>query len=139
YLRTVHDWSIRPKLRTVPGVAEVNSWGGYEKQYHVRPEPELLAAHGLTFADVLAALEKNNRDVGGGGIQKNNQFLLVQGLGRPANEEQLRNIVVSAKDGVPVRVRDVAEVAVGSELRRGSVTAEGRGEAVLGLCFMTMG
>jgi cobalt-zinc-cadmium resistance protein CzcA len=139
YLRTVHDWSIRPKLRTVPGVAEVNSWGGYEKQYQVRPDPERLVKHGLTFADVTAALEQNNRDVGGGGIRKNNQFLLVQGLGRPANEEQIRNIVVTAKDGVPVRVRDVAEVAVGTELRRGSVTAQGRGEAVLGLCFMTMG
>jgi cobalt-zinc-cadmium resistance protein CzcA len=139
YLRTVHDWSIRPKLRTVPGVAEVNSWGGYEKQYHVRPDPELLVKHGLTFADVLAALEKNNRDVGGGGIQKNNQFLLVQGFGRPTNEEEIRNIVITAKDGVPVRIRQVATVSVGTELRRGSVTAQGKGEAVLGLCFMTMG
>jgi cobalt-zinc-cadmium resistance protein CzcA len=139
YLRTVHDWSIRPKLRTVPGVAEVNAWGGFEKQYQVRPDPERLVKHGLTFADVLAALEKNNRDVGGGGIQRNNQFVLVHGLGRLENEEQIRNIVVAAKDGVPVRVRDVAEVAVGTELRRGSVTAQGRGEAVLGLCFMTMG
>jgi cobalt-zinc-cadmium resistance protein CzcA len=139
YLRTVHDWSIRPKLRTVPGIAEVNAWGGFEKQYQVRPDPELLVKHKLTFADVLAALEKNNRDVGGGGIQRNNQFLLVHGVGRLENEDQIGSIVVATKDGVPVRVRDVAKVSVGTELRRGSVTAQGQGEAVLGLCFMTMG
>ncbi len=139
YLRTVHDWSIRPKLRTVPGVAEVNAWGGYEKQYQVRPNLERLVKHELTFADVLAALEKNNRDVGGGGIQRNNQFILVQGLGRLESEGQIRNIVLAARDGVPIRVKDVADVSVGTELRRGAVTAQGRGEAVLGLCFMTMG
>ena len=139
YLRTVHDWSIRPGLRTVPGVAEVNAWGGYEKQYQVRVDPDRLLKHSLTFAEVVAALETNNRNVGGGGITQNNQFLLVHGLGRTSNEEQLRGVVVTAKDGVPVRVRDVADVQVGHELRRGAVTAQGRGEAVLGLCFMTMG
>ncbi len=139
YLRTIQDWSIRPKLRTVPGVAEVNAWGGYEKQYQVRADPERLVKHGLTFADVLTALEKNNRNAGGGGIQRNNQFILVQGFGRPVNEEQIRNIVITAKDGVPIRIRDIGDVSVGTELRRGSVTAEGKGEAVLGLCFMTMG
>lgn len=139
YLRTVHDWSVRPKLRTVPGVAEVNSWGGYEKQYQVRIDPERLLKHGLTFAEVVEALEKNNKNVGGGGIKQNNQFLLVHGLGRTVNEEQIRGIVVTAKDGVPIRVRDVADVQVGHEIPRGSVTAQGRGEAILGLCFMTMG
>lgn len=139
YLRTVHDWSIRPKLRTVPGVAEVNAWGGYEKQYQVRIDPDRLLKHGLTFAAVVEALGANNKNVGGGGITRNNQFLLVHGLGRTANEEQIRGIVVAAKDGVPIRVRDVADVEIGSEIRRGAVTAQGRGEAVLGLCFMTMG
>lgn len=139
YLRTIHDWAIRPKLRTVPGVAEVNSWGGFEKQYQVRINPDLLFKHGLAFAEVVDALEKNNRNVGGGGIRRNNQFLLVQGLGRTVNEEQIRAIVVTAADGVPVRIGDVADVRVGHEVRRGSVTAQGRGEAVLGLCFMTMG
>ena len=139
YLRTIHDWSIKPKLRTVPGVAEVNSWGGFEKQYQVRVDPDKLIKHKLTFAEVVTALENNNRNTGGGGIQQNNQFVLVQGLGRTVNEEQLRNIVVTAKDGSPIRVKDVATVGVGQEIRRGSVTAMGRGEAVLGLCFMTMG
>ena len=139
YLRTIHDWSIKPKLRTVPGVAEVNSWGGFEKQYQVRIDPERLIKHKLTFAEVVEALEKNNKNTGGGGIQQNNQFLLVHGLGRTVNEDQIRNIVVTAKDGSPIRVKDVATVGVGQEIRRGSVTAMGRGEAVLGLCFMTMG
>lgn len=139
YLRTIHDWSIKPKLRTVPGVAEVNSWGGFEKQYQVRVDPEKLIKHKLTFAEVVEALEKNNKNTGGGGIQQNNQFLLVHGLGRTVNEEQIRNIVVTAEDGSPIRVKDVATVGIGQEIRRGSVTAMGRGEAILGLCFMTMG
>jgi cobalt-zinc-cadmium resistance protein CzcA len=139
YLRTVHDWSIRPALRTVPGVAEVNAWGGYEKQYQVRPDPDRLFKHGLTFADVVAALETNNQNVGGGGVTRGNQFLLVHGLGRTADLEQIRGIVMTARDGVPVKVGQVADVEIGHELRRGAVTANGRGEAVLGLCFMTMG
>lgn len=139
YLRTVHDWSVKPKLRTVPGVAEVNSWGGFEKQYQARIDPEKLLKYGLTFAEVVEALEKNNKNVGGGGIKQNNQFLLVHGLGRTVNEEQIRGMVVTAKDGIPIRMRDVADVQVGHEIRRGSVTAQGRGEAILGLCFMTMG
>lgn len=139
YLRTVQDWGIRPKLRTVPGVAEVNSWGGYEKQIQVRIDPDRLLKHGLTFGEVVESLEKNNKNVGGGGIQQNNQFLLIHGLGRTANEDQVRGIVVTAKDGVPIRIRDVADVQVGYEIRRGSVTSMGLGESVLGLCFLTMG
>ncbi|MFM9963636.1 MAG: efflux RND transporter permease subunit [Planctomycetaceae bacterium] len=139
YLRTIHDWSIKPKLRTVPGVAEVNTWGGFEKQYQVRIDPDRLIKHKRTFAEVVEALEKNNKNTGGGGIQQNNQFVLVQGLGRTVNEEQIRNIVVAAADGSPIRVKDVATVSIGQEIRRGSVTAMGRGEAILGLCFMTMG
>ncbi|MBX9583525.1 MAG: CusA/CzcA family heavy metal efflux RND transporter [Gemmataceae bacterium] len=139
YLRTVHDWSIRPALRTVPGVAEVNAWGGYEKQYQVRPDPDRLFKHGLTFADVVDALERNNQNVGGGGVTRGNQFLLVHGLARTADLAQIRGVVVSAKDGVPVTVGQVADVELGYEVRRGSVTAGGRGEAVLGLCFLTMG
>ncbi|MFO0850751.1 MAG: CusA/CzcA family heavy metal efflux RND transporter [Gemmataceae bacterium] len=139
YLRTVHDWSVRPALRTVPGVAEVNSWGGYEKQYQVRPDPDRLFKHGLTFAEVVDALERNNQNVGGGGVTRGNQFLLVHGLGRTADLGQIRGVVITARDGVPVTVGQVADVELGHELRRGAVTADGRGEAVLGLCFMTMG
>jgi len=139
YLRTIQDWVIKPQLRAVKGVAEVNSWGGYEKQYQVRIDPEQLIKHGLTFDQVVTALEQNNKNVGGGAIRKNSQMLLVHGLGRTVNEQQIRNIVIAAKDGVPIRVRDVANVQIGHEIRRGTVTAHGRGEAVLGLCFMLMG
>src|SRR5262245_41996921 len=138
-LRTIHDWYVRPNLRTVRGTAEVNSWGGYEKQYQVKIDPARLIKFGLTFEEVDAAVEKNNRNVGGGNIRQNGWMLLVHGLGRTANLEQIGNIVVTAHDGVPVRVQDVADVAIGHEVRRGAVTADGKGEVVLGLGFMTMG
>src|SRR5262249_23739483 len=138
-LRTVHDWVIKPKLRTVKGVAEVNSWGGYEKQYQVRIDPDRLIKHALTFDEVVEAVEKNNKNVGGGNIRKNSQMLLVHGVGRTVDVEQIQNIVVTAKDGVPLRVKEVADVQIGHEIRRGAVTADGKGEAVLGLGFMLMG
>ncbi len=138
-LRTVHDWVIKPQLRAVKGVAEVNSWGGFEKQYQVRINPDRLIKHGLTFDEITEALRRNNQNVGGGSIRQNSQMLLVHGIGRPENIEQIGAVVVTAKDGVPIRVRDVADVEVGAEIRRGAVSADGRGEAVLGLCFMLMG
>jgi heavy metal efflux system protein len=138
-LRTIHDWVIKPKMRTVKGTAEVNSWGGYEKQHQVRIDPSRLVKHGLTFDEVVEAVERNNRNVGGGNIRQNSQTLLVHGLGRTVNAEQIKNIVVTAKDGVPIRVRDVADVEIGHEVRRGAVTADGKGEVVLGLGFLLMG
>jgi cobalt-zinc-cadmium resistance protein CzcA len=139
-LRTVHDWLIRPRLRTVRGVAEVNSWGGYEKQYQVRLGPEKLIKYGLTFDEVVKKLkEENNFNVGGGSIRQNTQAVLVHGQGRATSVEDVRNIVLTAKDGVPVKVGDVADVMVGHEIRRGAVTCDGKGEAVLGLGFMLMG
>lgn len=138
-LRTIHDWVIKPQLRSVPGVAEVNSWGGYEKQYQVRLDPDRLVKHKLTFDEVIAALEANNRNVGGGTITQKSQLLLVHGVGRTVNIEQIQNIVIKSQDGVPIRVSDVGEVQIGHEIRRGTVTANGRGEAVLGLGFMLMG
>ena len=138
-LRTIHDWVVKPQLRPIPGVAEVNSWGGYEKQYQVRIDPDRLVKHGLTFDQVVEAVKENNRNVGGGSIAVGSRMLLVQGLGRTVNLEQIRNIVITAKDGVPIRVRDVADVQTGHEIRLGAVTAHGRGEAVLGLGFMLMG
>jgi cobalt-zinc-cadmium resistance protein CzcA len=138
-LRTIHDWVIRPKMRSVKGVAEINSWGGYEKQYQVRINPNLLIKFGLTFDEVVRAVEQNNRNVGGGNIRHREQSLLVQGLGRTTNAEQIAGIVIKAEEGVPVRVGDVAEVTIGSEIRRGAVTADGQGEVVMGLGFMLMG
>ncbi len=138
-LRTIHDWVIKPKMRTVKGVAEINSWGGYAKQYQVRIDPEKLIKYSLTFDQVVEAVEKNNANVGGGSIKKETQMLLVHGIGRTVNADQIKGIVVAAKDGVPVHVRDVADVEIGHEIRRGAVTADGKGEVVLGLGFMLMG
>ncbi len=138
-LRTLHDWVVRPKLRTVRGTAEINSWGGYEKQFQVRLDPDRLIKYNLTFDQVVQAVEKNNRNVGGGSIRDNSQMLLVHGLGRTVNVEQIQAIVITALDGVPVRIGDVADVQIGHEIRRGAVTADGKGEVVLGLGFMRMG
>ncbi len=138
-LRTIHDWVIKPPLRTVPGTAEINSWGGYKKQYQVRIDPERLIKHGLTYGEVIEAVKKNNLNVGGGNISQKGNMLLVQGWGRTTTLDEIRQIVVSATDGVPIHISDVADVVVGHEIRRGAVTADGQGEVVLGLGFMLMG
>lgn len=138
-LRTTHDWVVKPQLRTVPGTAEINSWGGYEKQYQVRLDPAGLVSRGLTFDEVIDALQQNNRNVGGGNVDHMGEMLLVQGLGRTTDIPQIEDIVIKAVDGVPVRIGDVATVEVGNEIRRGAVTADGNGEAVMGLGFMLMG
>lgn len=138
-LRTFHDWIIRPPMRTVRGVAEINSWGGYEKQYQIRIDPRRLVKHGLTYGDVVEAVRKNNFNVGGGNVTQASGMLLVQGLGRATSIDALRQIVVAAKGGIPIRVSDLADVEIGHEIRRGAVTADGQGEAVLGLGFMLMG
>ncbi|HEY1065507.1 MAG TPA: CusA/CzcA family heavy metal efflux RND transporter [Pirellulales bacterium] len=138
-LRTLHDWVVKPPMRTVPGTAEINSWGGYEKQYQIRIDPDKLIKHDLTFDAVAAAVGKNNGNVGGGNISQDGGSLLVQGLGRTGGIQDLEGIVVASHDGVPVRIADVGEVVVGHEIRRGAVTANGQGEAVLGLGFMLMG
>jgi heavy metal efflux system protein len=138
-LRTIHDWIIRPKMRTVKGAAEINTWGGYEKQYQVRIDPSRLIKHGLTFDEVVRAVQENNRNVGAGTVRQGTQSVLVQGLGRTSSIDQIKAIVVTAKDGVPIRVGDVAEVVIGSEIRRGAVTADGKGEVVMGLGFLLMG
>ncbi len=138
-LRTVHDWVVRPQMRAVPGVAEVNSWGGYERQYQVRIDPSKVAKYGLTFDRVTAAVRENNQNVGGGVIDRGSGSLLVAGVGRTTTLDQIRAIQIAVQDGVPVLLGDVAEVKIGSEVRRGAVTADGKGEVVLGLGFMTMG
>ncbi|MBX7165955.1 MAG: CusA/CzcA family heavy metal efflux RND transporter [Pirellulales bacterium] len=138
-LRTIHDWVVKPKMQTVKGTAEVNSWGGFQKQYQVRIDLSRLIKFGLTFDDVVRAVQENNRNVGAGSIREGSQSLLVQGLGRTTSAQQIASIVVTAVHGVPVRVSDVADVKIGSEVRRGAVTADGRGEVVMGLGFMLMG
>ncbi len=138
-LRELHDWVVKPELRKVPGVAEVNSWGGFEKQFHVIVEPALLIKYGLTFHSVFDALEANNRNVGGGQVATSGEALLVHGLGLATTVEQIGSIVVVTHDGTPVRVRDIGHVKIDHEIRRGAVSADGEGESVLGLGFMLMG
>ncbi len=138
-LRELHDWVVRPELRKVPGVAEINSWGGFEKQFHVVVEPTRLLAHGLTFDDVFDALEANNRNVGGGQVVAGGESLLVHGLALTTSIDEIGNVVVATHDGTPVRIRDLGRVQIDHEIRRGAVTADGRGERVLGLGFMLFG
>lgn len=138
-LREIQDWVIKPELRKVPGVAEVNSWGGYEKQYQVVVDTDLLVKHGVTLQELAEALRNNNQNVGGGQIVRSGEALLLHGIGLTTNTAEIASIVVTAQDGNPVRVGDVATVREGHEIRRGAVTADGKGEAVLGLGFMLMG
>jgi len=138
-LREIQDWVVKPELRKVRGVAEVNTWGGYEKQFHVITEPQRLVKYGLTLEQLVEALEANNQNVGGGQVVRSGESLLVHGIGLTTNIREIADIVIASYDGVPVRVRDVAEVKVDHEIRRGAVTGAGKGEIVLGLGFMLMG
>ncbi|MBI2921274.1 MAG: efflux RND transporter permease subunit [Planctomycetes bacterium] len=137
--RTIHDWLIKPQLLAVPGVAEANSWGGFEKQFHVVADPARLVKHGLTLRDLLETLERSNLNVGGGAANGSGEILLIHGIGTATTTEEIGAITLQALDGRPIRVRDVADVVEGHEIRSGVVTADGKGEAVLGLGFMLMG
>jgi len=138
-LRTLHDWVIKPAMRSVSGAAEINSWGGYEKQYQVRIDPVRLIKYGLSFDEVTEAVRANNLNVGGGTLGVSGGMELIHGLGRVKTIGDIEEIIVAARDGVSIRVRDVAKVQLGREIRRGAVTANGKGEVVLGLGFMLMG
>lgn len=138
-LRSIQDWIIRPQLRSVSGVAEVNSWGGHERHYQVVVDPAKLTKYDLSLWDLFNALRRNNANVGGGRITRSGEQLLVQGIGIVTKLEEIGNIVVTATGGVPILVRDLGEVIDGHEVRRGAVTFSGQGEAVLGLGFMLMG
>ena len=138
-LTTLHDWVIKPRLRSVPGVAEVNTWGGHRKQFHVVVDLNRLMKYGFTLDDVFETLKKNNLNVGGGNITSAGELHLVNGIGQVADKNEIGGIVIAAYNGVPVRIRDVAEVTVCHEIRRGASTANGLGEVVLGLGFMLMG
>jgi len=138
-LTTLHDWVVKPRLQSVPGVAEVNTWGGERKQYQVRTDPARLVKFGMTLDDVFTALSQNNLNVGGGYVVQAGELHLVQGISLTKNLQQIENIVIAAHDGVPVRIGDVGMVVEGHEIRRGAATAYGEGEVVLGLGFMLMG
>ena len=137
-LRTLHDWVVRPQLRNVPGVTEVNSVGGYRKEYVVAPDPSRLAGFGLTVEDVIAALEANNGNVGAGYIERSGAQYLIRVPGQAQGERDLAGIIVATRGGVPVRIADVADVEIGSEIRNGAATKDGQ-EVVLGTIFMLVG
>ena len=138
-LTTLHDWVIKPRLRSVPGVAEVNTWGGERKQYHVLVDLTRLVKHNLTLDDVFAALRQGNVSVGGGMLSQAGELHLVRGVALTTNTEEIGAIVITARAGVPIRIRDVARIEAAHEIRRGACTYNGQGEAVLGLGFMLMG
>ena len=112
-LREIQDWIIKPQLRNVPGVTEINSIGGYAKEYQVAPLPERLAAYGMTLQEIVTALERNNGNVGAGYIEKRGEQYLVRAPGQVKTEEDIRNVIVGTAQGQPIRIRDVAEVGIG--------------------------
>lgn len=137
-LRTVQDWVVRPQLRNIPGVTEINTIGGYKKEYHVTPHPERLTALNLTVAEIITALERNNANAGAGYIERNGEQVLIRVPGQVGGVEDIRKIVVARREKVVVRVSDVAEVLLGRELRTGAATVNGE-EVVLGTVFMLIG
>lgn len=137
-LREIQDWIIKPQLRNVTGVTEINAIGGYAKQYQVAPYPEKLAAYGISLQDVVTALERNNSNVGAGYIERQGEQLLIRAPGQVASKNDIANIVVANVQGVAIRIRDVADVVLGRELRTGAATENGR-EVVLGTVFMLIG
>ncbi len=137
-LRTLQDWVIRPQLRNTPGVTEVNSIGGYERQYHVTPIPARLSAYGLTLDDVVRALKANNDNRGAGYVERYGEQYLVRTPGQASGIDDLEAIIVSNRNGIPIRIADVADIDLGEELRTGAATENGK-EVVLGTVFMLAG
>ncbi|SDW89975.1 cobalt-zinc-cadmium resistance protein CzcA [Pseudomonas syringae] len=137
-LRVIQDWIIKPQLRNVPGVAEINTIGGFAKQYQIAPDPKKLAAYKLTLNDLVAALERNNANVGAGYIERGGEQLLIRAPGQLGTVDDIANIVIANVQGTPIRISSVAEVGIGKEMRSGAATENGR-EVVLGTVFMLIG
>ncbi len=137
-LREIQDWIIKPQLAQVPGVIEVNTIGGYDKQYHVTPSPQRLLEFGITVDELVSALRANNTNRGAGYIERNGQQLLVRSPGQLATIGDIEQVVIANRDGAPVRVADVAEAAIGKELRTGAATRDGK-ETVMGTAMMLVG
>lgn len=138
-LRTLHHWVIRPQMVQVSGVTEINTWGGYEKQFHVIVEPARLIKYELTLDDVASVVREGNRNAAGGILNQAGEAQIIQGQGLATSIEEIESMVLANVDGTPITMRDVADVREGHALRRGAVTYQGQGEAVLGLGFMLMG
>lgn len=137
-LRTLQDWVVRPQLVKVPGVTEINTVGGYEREYQVAPEPGKLIAYKVTLEDVFTALQLNNENAGAGYIERNGEQWLVRSPGQLKTLQDIENVVIAKRDDAPVRIKDVAEVKYGKELRTGAATSNGR-EVVLGTAMMLIG
>ena len=126
-LKTLQDWVIKPQLRTVPGLAEVNGSGGNEKQYEVRLDPQRLLSRGVPFRQVVEAVEKNNANAGGGFIERKGEQTIIRSVGVVTNERDIENIVVDADNGTPIYLKDVADIVIGTPLRTGLATKDGKG------------
>ena len=137
-LRTLQDWVVRPQLRTTRGVTEVNTIGGFARQIHITPDPVRLVAYGFTLQNVVDAVARNNQNRGAGYIERNGQQYLVRVPGQVADLAALRAVVLDRRDGIPIRLGDVAAVGEGPELRTGAATQNGE-EVVLGTVFMLIG
>ena len=138
YLRTVQDWIVRPQIKSVPGVAGVDGIGGFEKQYHVQPDPTTLTALDLSFADVARALQANNANQGARYLEDNGEGYVVRAAGRLESMDEIGDVVVATRGGVPVRIKDIAEVRIGRDLRTGSGSEDGQ-EVVVGTALMLIG
>src|SRR5215217_6724489 len=138
YLRTVQDWMIRPQMKSVPGVAGADAIGGYVKQYHVQPDPLRLIAYGISFGQIARAIEANNVSLGANYIERNGEGYVVRTSGRVESLAEIEDIVVATRGAVPIRIKDVAEITLGRELRTGSASVNGR-EVVLGTALMLIG
>lgn len=137
--REILDWQVRPRLRTVPGLVEVNTFGGQVRQYQVHADPTRMRSHGISLARLREALEENNRNSGGGHVALRDEQQVVQGVGAVESAEDLRQIVLASRRGVPVLVEDVATVEFGPAPRQGTMTKDGKGEAVAAIAVMLFG
>ena len=138
-LKTLHDWQIKYQLRAVPGVSEINTWGGETRQYQIIVDASRLRSYGLTLRDVFARVRDNNDNFGGGFIEHGSEQYTVRGLGRARSAQELSQIVIASHEGTPVFLRDVAEVTIGAMPRQGAVTRDGKGETVAGMIIMLKG
>jgi cobalt-zinc-cadmium resistance protein CzcA len=137
-LREIQDWIIKPQLRNVPGVTEINTIGGYAKEYLIAPDPGKLRSFGLTLQNLIEAVERNNSNVGAGYIERRGEQSLVRVPGQVQSMDEIGQILIANVGGTPIRIQDVAQVGIGKELRTGAATENGR-EVVLGTAFMLMG
>ncbi|HSE42901.1 MAG TPA: CusA/CzcA family heavy metal efflux RND transporter, partial [Acidobacteriota bacterium] len=138
-LRTLLDWFIKPELRTIPGVVEVNSYGGKAKQYEVRVDPNKLVSHKISLDQIFEALRKNNSNAGGAYIEKAGEQQLLRGVGLIQNVSDIEKIVIVSREGIPIHVADLADVTIGSEIRQGAATRDGKGETVVGMTMLLKG